>query len=564
MGNCASINDTTIHRFCRGCKTSYDKQNFHCMNCHHDSIYLNHCCICKSNWNDELAHCSDCCITYQKNNKHCCKCKREFEENEINKHCSRCCSIYPSTLSHCCKCKKSYDILKNYHCDFLHCCGIYPIDTNHCCKCKLNWKTTMTHCKECCTTYQKDKKHCCKCKNDWNNTMAHCKECCITYDINNKHCCNCKMDWNNTMTHCKECCTTYQKDKKHCCRCKKEYNENWIYKHCSQCCGTFPSNLSHCCNCTETYDFLHYHCDYCCNTYPIYTEHCCECKLQNNLCVCDNKEYMLLIRTINDYIGWKTTDFVVSCCIKNKCKAYRQFITNINIPFYDFLKVKSNYNIAYHGTPSVENAYDICCNSWNVSKRIRNMYGRGEYFTTNVLTAQQYATCNGAIVIALIISPSYNNNIKIIDQNDNTEKWYVVNNTEHHKYVLPLGILKYKKNINNNDIFCCTLQQKNFNSSHHRILQHSKTVAPVDYVIHSKPVAPVNSLNPLSPLCYYSTCNCNKHDKKIKKQNGIYSTCNCDKKVKKHTHLSQIKQIDYYFLCPDSTTINYINNMYYK
>ncbi len=191
---------------------------------------------------------------------------------------------------------------------------------------------------------------------------------------------------------------------------------------------------------------------------------------------------MLLIRIINNYIGQKIEDFVVSCCIKNKCKAYRQFITNINIPFYDFLKVKSNYNIAYHGTPSVENAYDICCNSWDVSKRNGQVHGRGEYFTTNILTAQQYATCNGAIVVALIIAPSYNNNIKIIDKND-AEQWYVVDNTEHHKYVLPLGILKYKINIDNNGILCRTLQQKNFDSSYHHILPHSKPVEQVNHVV---------------------------------------------------------------------------------
>lgn len=115
----------------------------------------------------------------------------------------------------------------------------------------------------------------------------------------------------------------------------------------------------------------------------------------------------------------------------------------------EFLKDDSNYVFALHGTPLVNGAFDICCNSWNYKFRGRKgqAYGRGEYFTTSLNTAISYAGHGfGAIVVSIVISPEITTIVKKRFCSE-YENWYIVDNPHDSSFCLPVAVLQDKTAI---------------------------------------------------------------------------------------------------------------------
>jgi hypothetical protein len=146
--------------------------------------------------------------------------------------------------------------------------------------------------------------------------------------------------------------------------------------------------------------------------------------------------------------------FIFSPCF-GKCTSTQKFITGINhvrknIPLHSFIKDINNFIIVNHGTPVVENAFKICCQSLSVLHRKRQYCGSGEYFSSGLKTAKDYAGYNGAIVRTLLINPSICiNDIKVVVGGDHEEDWYVVNNTQSMSFALPFGIYESGPSIKN-------------------------------------------------------------------------------------------------------------------
>jgi hypothetical protein len=105
----------------------------------------------------------------------------------------------------------------------------------------------------------------------------------------------------------------------------------------------------------------------------------------------------------------------------------------------NFLKNSKDYVFAFHGTFSIENALNICCQSWDSTMRHVQSEGAGEYFTTYLNTAASFGACGG-IIITLIIYKKNTENICMMPRSKN-ENWYIVNNKKDISYCLPIGIL---------------------------------------------------------------------------------------------------------------------------
>jgi WWE domain len=422
----------TNDNHCCKCGLVWDENNiFHCCVCKvkidiFESIGKFHCCKCKKLHSSEDKHCATCCVVHNDLQHHCCKCKNIYDYNKI--HCKICCVTHESTQDHCCKCKKIYDF-EDIHCKM--CCVTHEMVQDHCCKCKKTYYFEDIHCKECCMTYSGVFKHCCKCKETYNLAEKHCKVCCTTYAQTERHCCKCKENYNNECIHCGECCITYDNDQKHCCKCKKIYNHCEV-KHCFMCCGTFKSKNYHCCICKFQWNkekglFI------------------CKCDSIKRLINCFIFEWMIKLNCKQKY--------TISHCLNEDCTAFNIFNkTIIKLGFsgiYDFLMSEKNWIIMFHGTSNLSRAMNICCNSWDIDRRTRQLHGEGEYFATSLSTAQKYAGKNGAIIISLIINPAISNNLitKIYCKTDENDMWYVINNKKDECYCLPIAILEVKTNI---------------------------------------------------------------------------------------------------------------------
>lgn len=409
------------------------------------------CSKCSLKYNIlKIGHCEQCCICYNINLQHCCKCKknRKIREDDLVSHCVKCCKDYDSSFFHCC-CGYSKSLLEIKQTPYL----------NHCCKCgKIEDLREFKHCKTCCFEQPID------CQ------LKHCCECFMSYDSSKEnHCCKCKKIWNiNTHTHkcccnneisldkhhCDKCCFTHDLTEKidHCCK----HNVFWEKEkkmHCCNCNVIYDEEFAHCCKCKKHYDSkINNHCSVCCCNHEIFQLHCCCCRNIwgigcDSACVCDEIERKFFDIVSRDLEEKKMQqNFLLSRCI-TKCLSSVFFTRGLQTFSFssmnDFLSNPENFTICYHGTPSISGAFNICCESWNLKFRGRcgQVYGTGEYFTSCIKTAKEYAKQDGAIVLAIIPNSGIGTKIKKHNR-DCDEIWYVVNNDVESHYVFPVGIIE--------------------------------------------------------------------------------------------------------------------------
>jgi WWE domain len=500
------------------CKTSFPSTHQHCYKkigkyakfcCHTYPLGHEHCCKCKIDWDPKTQfHCCECkktwdninnihfvskqkCFVYPANHDICTICEKSYDPGQEShcviiskkrtrrhpdnnytcynwkhaesRHCNICHCIYKRNLQHCCKCKINWDPLAQNHCASCHkswnpkteqhhdqCHTIYPIGQEHCCRCKINWDPNVNqHHNQCHTTYPIGQEHCCGCKSNWDPKInQHHNQCHTTYSIGQEHCCGCKSNWDPKINqHHNQCHTTYPINSEHCCQCKKTYHKS----------------SNHCCKCGEWGEGC-IHCAICHNVFSQSEKdrHCCICGTTN--CQCDNLT-LVLRDTIEKMGGFAIgSKFLFSPCF-GKCAAMKKFIAGINhirnkTTLNDFIKHKDNFIIVNHGTPSVESAFRICCQSLSVLHRRRQYCGSGEYFSSGPRTAKDYAGHHGAIVKTLLINPNIcGDNIKIVNDGDHGEDWYVVDNTSNMSFALPIGIVETGPSIDNiGNTFC--IEQK--------------------------------------------------------------------------------------------------------
>jgi WWE domain len=309
---------------------------------------------------------------------------------------------------------KNIEICKRCRC----CSLVYDINYIHCCQCKSAWECGKeVHCHRCCVICDVDNKHCCKCKSAWDfRTQYHCKICCVTFDDINKHCCVCKNTWNiKEEKHCSTCHCTGKLNTNHCCKCKVVYDPI-VYIHCNTCCELF--------NRTDLDE---------------YKNHACKCDHNNDVF----NEVIMVFRRFLTNMNLKYT-FIESKCL-GRCESSKKFACGIESigfnTFETFLSNSANYRFVFHGTPNITNAKNICCESWNVKLRSKQVHGSGEYFSTNIKTAEDYADSYGAIVASIIVASKIDNIKQVSKGYDET--WYVIDNNCYKTFCLPIGIIKH-------------------------------------------------------------------------------------------------------------------------
>ena len=469
-------NSETTH--CAKCCKDYDNKNYHCC-CGYSATNefvsknpnLIHCCKCNSvNDNSIKKHCVLCCFEQPIDStlNHCCNCIEKYDSN-VNSHCYKCHITYDNSYSHCCKCNKNWKTDTHSHC--CNCNVVYDNALIHKCCCNSTLDNTKKHCDSCCFVQKKSdtRKHCCShvTKPLWDeNTQIHCCPCDIVYDINfgEIHKCCCKTNIDMTQKHCDNCCLVQNitDTNPHCCHCKKTYDLN--LKHCCKCKKEYNADsFSHCCKCKKEYDDkLLAHCSCCCTLFPHNFEHCCSCnsmweKECGQKCNCSEIKRIMSIHVINYVDSLKMPNkFLFSSCLA-QCESALLFINGIKILGFESLKEffsdEENFMFCLHGTPSVSSACNISCQSWNLSfrGRIGQVYGKGEYFSTNIETAKYYAGIDGAIMVSVI--PKNKNNIRTYDSIVKThrhsycENWYIVENTPSAFFALPVGVLQCNKEL---------------------------------------------------------------------------------------------------------------------
>jgi hypothetical protein len=412
----------------------------------HCGQWTKKCTICNSKWTKSRhSHCTYCCQTYKKDKTHNCQSniKSQIDTTNIIEQQIIIPQKQIKTDSICKKCKTQYNI-----------------GDIHCCKCNTKWNSNykITHCNNCCLIYDKMNEHCCKCKFVWNTNdkNTHCNNCCLIYDKINEHCCKCKkeIDMNYDIIHCDKCCVMHDKNDLHCCKCKKIWDKNST--HCCKCKISYQKHDSHCCECKNTWNISdiknNHHCDKCCSIHDMNSFHCCLCKnISKFSCNC-SKIKIAIYDKISPYLkkhNIPNKNFMFSPCLDTNCGAITKFTTTINklgfSEIYDLL-AQNTFDIVFHGTKTISNGSKICCENYDILRRSGQAHGPGEYFAKNLNVPQEYAAEDGCIIINIIIK-----NIpttKYISRNE----WYVVNNSQHDMYVLPVGIIKYKKNIDKCDI----------------------------------------------------------------------------------------------------------------
>ena len=342
---------------------------------------------------------------------------------------------------------------------------------HHDCKknCHIICEIGISHCCECSTEYLPDLEHCCEC-GEWDNQQTiHCDKSHFLFSIEEEHCCDCKTSWNFS--------------KKHCCKCGEYSSTNT--KHCNECHTLYPILNVHCCKCKQSWDS------------SITQQHCCLC--QQLICKCSElkKQIFTLARKINissiyqvdesesdsDILVYKKIKWFDSVCIDENCFAFSKFLEGIrqikdpNLSLLEFLQNESNFITLWHGTPRIENALQICCQSWQLTRRGTNgqAHGQGEYFSSKPFGAPKSYTGNqGVIICTLTIKPEICNTIHTVPQK-NDETWYVINNTDTASFALPIGILDYRNVVSTYDKTCCCTKktQDIFNMTQNRKVRFS-------------------------------------------------------------------------------------------
>jgi hypothetical protein len=488
--NCCKITDINFEHCCR-CDKMIDKTTTeieHCCTCCNEYyIGIKHCCKCQTDWDPaKYLHCCECNVLWDPTvYSHCCKCKKNFLTTDSHccqcgviydslkfKHCCQCKKNFKITDSHCCKCRETWDeTLQVTHCNTCHL--IHEFEKDHCCKCKKTIQKDKQHCTKCCCEHDQRESHCCKCKIVWDSSkFKHCCSCFTIHKNDDQHCCGCKKSWNETLqvTHCKTCHLIHETEKDHCCKCKKTIQKDDM-QHCTKCCMEYKNNEKHCCKCKTAWinDINKIHCIKCCMSHDKNKEHCCCCGKQWNAgekeaCECGEIK-RFIIPKIQEFLESKSikNKYVISPCLGRtvttdhadglNCQSILKFSKAIKTlgkcDILEFLKDDANYVFALHGTPLVNGAFDICCNSWNDKFRGRTgqAYGRGEYFTTFLNTAISYAGYgSGAIVVSIIISPEKTTIVKKRFCSD-YENWYIVDNPSDVSFCLPVAVLQDRVNI---------------------------------------------------------------------------------------------------------------------
>jgi hypothetical protein len=198
-----------------------------------------------------------------------------------------------------------------------------------------------------------------------------------------------------------------------------------------------------------------------------------------------NNNYDIFDHVVNEHLKINTLQFFennVYNFMRNKkqnvnisfCSKYNvrtNFIKIVNqqynhiTKFGDFFKNNDLYEIVFHGT-TCESAQNICNLNFDITKRIRQAHGIGEYFSTSIDTAYTYS--RGAIVCVLILK----DNERITKIND-----IRILNNDQFLYCCPIGIIYHSdhiisrinpninenKNIENNkneDNECCLSHNK--------------------------------------------------------------------------------------------------------
>lgn len=194
-------------------------------------------------------------------------------------------------------------------------------------------------------------------------------------------------------------------------------------------------------------------------------KHKCECEIIKNKIL--NAVNFILPLSANCH------KYYISSCINSECKAFINFINAIkqikpsDISICQFIENLKNFIILWHGTPDQNNAFKICCESWDLSQRGTNgqIHGQGEYFSNIKDEAPTtYAKKNGVIIVSLVLSPDICDKIKIVIPSEN-EKWYVVDNTYNYSYAFPIGIIDINNNIRQYNELHCPRRNPSLNSA---------------------------------------------------------------------------------------------------
>jgi uncharacterized protein YlaI len=189
--------------------------------------------------------------------------------------------------------------------------------------------------------------------------------------------------------------------------------------------------------------------------FPINYQSCGQCKYfwkydSKSNCTCSVLKKILYDRAIDfikngEFNNKKLDQFVfVPFSCDEQCESAIKFKNGIKYSKNQnaelFLSDPTNTVVAAHGTPVLTNAGSIGCHSWNINLRDGQAYGKGEYFSTKLDTANTYSKNSGTIIISLIIHPNNTNYVKAKEYAE-SETWYIVENFSSIAFSYPIGIL---------------------------------------------------------------------------------------------------------------------------
>lgn len=175
--------------------------------------------------------------------------------------------------------------------------------------------------------------------------------------------------------------------------------------------------------------------------------------------VVNNSSLTYNLKKFNRYFDFKINSNKQQL-IEKFIEGCKQFSKN---KISSFLNNPNNFVIAMHGTPDLNDGINIYHHGWEVSKRKRNAYGNGDYFSINLNTVHNYAEKKGVIILSVLINPNLDNTnqiLKVVNPSPNdlhyqsNDIWYVISNTHDKLYSFPFGIINcnelisINKNIN--------------------------------------------------------------------------------------------------------------------
>jgi hypothetical protein len=217
-------------------------------------------------------------------------------------------------------------------------------------------------------------------------------------------------------------------------------------------------------------------------------DHCCICrkvwiKGAKSECNCSEIKIRLneivsefisnIDRTKEPSLDLILREYIISPCLE--CKPMQRFIDGLRemgiTDIMEFLRDKSNYNILWHGTPTLEGAKGILEKGYDVDKRgneTGSVFGKAEYFAIKFeVSKRMYAEKQGLnigkgyVLLNLAIArrilntkpdgtPRLTPERRLIYQDepspntgDRGERYHVIFNPPDNKasYVLPLGLV---------------------------------------------------------------------------------------------------------------------------